>query len=211
MGKLVDEFMKIMGSGSGEGIVKTPQKKAITLMASIVAIGIILMFLNSMFSTKETPKLTETPQVNTSKADSSNADGLSALESSMAENLVNDLSQIAGVGDVTARVNLATSAEHVYAFNDNKSNEKVEEKDTKGGSRITTKVTQNGQLVLIKESQDNRENPVVIKEIKPEIQGVIVIAEGARNDEIKAEITEAVETLYDLPAHKVTVLPMESR
>ena len=51
-----------------------------------------------------------------------------------------------------------------------------------------------------------RSTPYVVKELEPELSGVLVLAEGAESDAVKAEIVEAVEALFGLPAHRIKVI-----
>ncbi len=44
----------------------------------------------------------------------------------------------------------------------------------------------------------------------PEVEGVLVSCEGAGRGTVNADITEAVQALFDLDAHKVKVLPMNT-
>lgn len=41
---------------------------------------------------------------------------------------------------------------------------------------------------------------------KEEIAGVVVIADGAENIQVKTQICEAVEALFEVPVHKIKVL-----
>lgn len=207
MGKLIDDFIKLFGGS--EAAIKAPQKKWISIMSVVVAVGILLIFLNNLFGTKTTPRATQPTPVRSSTGEKSQATMLSQVEDQLGQNLEELLCQIDGVGKVTARVNLASSPEYIYAFNSNDADKTTEEKDTKGATRTITEVTKNGTLVLIKEDSSGKENPVIIKEIKPEVDGVLVIAEGASDEEVKAELYDAVGTYFHLPAHKITVKPME--
>mgnify|MGYP000724289646 CR=1 FL=1 len=54
-------------------------------------------------------------------------------------------------------------------------------------------------------------NPVVLKEIYPKVKGVIVVAQGGDNVEIKNQIISAVMSLLDLDANKIEVLTNEIR
>ena len=53
-------------------------------------------------------------------------------------------------------------------------------------------------------------SPVVVKEKQPEIQGVLVVAQGANNSMVKQAITESAQTLLGIPAHRVTVYQLQS-
>ncbi|MCD7967733.1 MAG: stage III sporulation protein AG, partial [Clostridiaceae bacterium] len=48
--------------------------------------------------------------------------------------------------------------------------------------------------------------PIVEKEIRPEIEGIIISAQGGGSPTVKAEISGAMEALFDLPPHKIKVL-----
>ncbi|MDO5409530.1 MAG: hypothetical protein Q4F21_03640 [Lachnospiraceae bacterium] len=61
-------------------------------------------------------------------------------------------------------------------------------------SRQETSVLENGQT------------PWVSKELLPQVSGVAVAASGAKSAVVKAEICNALEALFGLPAHKIKVL-----
>ena len=48
--------------------------------------------------------------------------------------------------------------------------------------------------------------PIVEKELYPEISGIVISASGGGNPTVQAEISAAMEALFDLPAHKIKVL-----
>ena len=48
--------------------------------------------------------------------------------------------------------------------------------------------------------------PVIEKELRPEIEGIVVSAQGGGNAAVRAEISEAMEALFNIPAHKIKVL-----
>ena len=54
-------------------------------------------------------------------------------------------------------------------------------------------------------------SPYVVKQLEPEIEGVLVAAQGAGDETIVNEITYAVQVLFDVPVHKIKVVKMSSR
>ena len=48
--------------------------------------------------------------------------------------------------------------------------------------------------------------PYVIQERVPEVEGVLVLADGAGSATVKAQIAEAVQALFPVEAHKIRVL-----
>ena len=51
--------------------------------------------------------------------------------------------------------------------------------------------------------------PLVLKEIQPKVQGVLVIARGGGSVEIKQSIIKAVQALLNVETHKIEVLKMK--
>ena len=47
---------------------------------------------------------------------------------------------------------------------------------------------------------------MVAKEVYPEIAGIVISAYGGGNPSVQAEISEAMEALFGLPANKIKVL-----
>ena len=78
-------------------------------------------------------------------------------------------------------------------------------KDTQGGVRVTTEIDEQTEYVLVQ----SRNEPLVLKEKAPEIKGVLVVVEGANDVELKIQLSRAVQSLFDLPAHKIMILPKE--
>ena len=54
----------------------------------------------------------------------------------------------------------------------------------------------------------NSSQPVIVMEDRPEIGGVLVIAEGARDPKVREGIHTAVQTLLNIPSARITVVPM---
>lgn len=130
-------------------------------------------------------------------------------EKRLEDELVNILTQIDGVGKVSVKVNLESGKQYQYAYNENKEKNVVEEKDQQGGTRVTTAVKDGEEMVVIQDSQSGSQKPVVMKELRPAVKGVMVVAQGAEDSLVKASLLEAVQTVLEVPAYKVVVLPMK--
>lgn len=50
--------------------------------------------------------------------------------------------------------------------------------------------------------------PFIVKEKTPEIEGIVVVAEGGDDIIVKDAISKAAQALFNVPAHKVEVLKM---
>ena len=78
---------------------------------------------------------------------------------------------------------------------------------SQGASRETTQVRESGEIVTTQERTTGSALPVVRSFREPQIQGVLVVADGAKDIAVKKTLIEAVTTLFNIPYHKVAVLP----
>ena len=78
-----------------------------------------------------------------------------------------------------------------------------------GKTNVAVILKDSGKTVLNLEDSDNTSKKIE-KEDKPEIQGVLIVAEGADNVEIVSELTDAVSAVLGIPVNKIKVLKMEA-
>ncbi|MDD3850526.1 MAG: stage III sporulation protein AG [Firmicutes bacterium] len=117
------------------------------------------------------------------------------------------LCQISGVGEVSAMVTLSSGKEVVPAFNTVESGSETNERDSGGGTRSVTQ-SSTDKRVASNSGSITADQPLIVKEVMPEVKGVIVVAEGAKNPEVVERLTEAVQTVLGVPAFRVKVYPM---
>ena len=111
------------------------------------------------------------------------------------------LSQIDGAGEVQSWVTLSGSSEDILYEEKDGEQKSLEEADSVGGSRKEEE-SKTKRTVL----KDHDGNPYVVKILQPEVAGVLVVAEGAGNSTIKKNITEAVQVLFGIEAHRIKVV-----
>lgn len=110
------------------------------------------------------------------------------------------LEQIDGAGTVDVWVTLEGSVEKVLYVQEESEYEQLQEKDSVGGVR-EEKSEHIKQNVL----EESDGSPYVVKTIQPKVEGVLVVAQGAGDAVIKKHITEAVEALFDVDAHRIKI------
>ena len=100
---------------------------------------------------------------------------------------------------------LKSSEEKVWKTDRDTSYSTTKEIDSNGGSRDirSQEVTED---TILTGQQSSGGGPLLEKELKPEIGGVVVSAAGGGSPQIQAEISAAVEALFDVPSHKIKVL-----
>lgn len=116
----------------------------------------------------------------------------------MEKRLEDTLSLVDGAGRVRVMITLKDNGA------------KVVEKDT---SRQTDAGLSGGETVDVSESSvfertDDGERPYVSNELTPEVEGVLVVAEGGGNSMVKQNILQSVMSLFPLEAHKITIVKM---
>lgn len=117
--------------------------------------------------------------------------------------LVNILSKFSGVDKVSVMITLEDSTEKIAAANKTTTIESNVENDAEGGTREVLREDSIIQIV----TQGNDDSLMVIKEIKPTIQGVIVVAKGVEDPVLKEMLYEAVKTVLGVNGNRVQVYP----
>jgi stage III sporulation protein AG len=184
-------------------------KKFIINMVILLLCGVLLILIGDITSSlnsdkKKSANVKNSVQVNT------NAEVIatsSSYEERVKKELSETLLQIAGVGKVSVMIYFEGGSESIPAMNINDTNKKIEEKDNQGGIRTTTESNKNQNIVVVSEGGGNK--PFIIKQVNPSIGGVIVVAEGADNAEIRERLHNAVKTVLNIPANRVSVMPMK--
>lgn len=170
----------------------------------LVALGLALLVVPGQFIGKEKP----TPEQKTALPQASvEVSSLSSLEASLARQVSEILQQVEGAGGVSVSVTLEAGCEQDFAKNTTSDSSTIQENDNAGGNRMTTTVNQRTEVVFAQ----NGSQPLVVKEKGPQIKGVLVVAEGAADSEVKLKLSHAVQAMLKVPAHRIMVLTKESR
>ena len=115
------------------------------------------------------------------------------------------LSEIKGAGKIEVMITYESSPELVPAF----STDTQETTNIQSGQNSTTQsktVSQNQNPITVSDQGENR--ALILVEKKPEIRGVIVVAEGASDLRVKLNLYNAVQTVLQVQANKVDVFEM---
>lgn len=118
------------------------------------------------------------------------------------------LSQMDGVGKVHAMVTLVSSKELIVEKDEPVSRSTVTESDGSGGTRSTNESSFEYETIYKTDGEGNK-IPYVIKKIEPQIQGITVVAQGGGNALVQKNISEVLEALFHVEAHKIKVVKMK--
>ncbi|MDX9872097.1 MAG: hypothetical protein RBT41_06735 [Clostridia bacterium] len=172
-------------------------------IALLILVGAALIIAPGFFLQEESPAAPLEPVAERSSADSA----LSRLEHSLGERLADTLSQIEGAGSVAAAVTLESGYVKEYAKNESKDSSTTQERDNAGGVRTTDTANARAEHVFAQNSNE----ALITTELAPQIRGVLIVAEGASDSEVKANLSRAVQAMLNIPAHRVMVVSKESR
>ncbi|MGE7779761.1 stage III sporulation protein AG [Peribacillus sp. NPDC097264] len=123
----------------------------------------------------------------------------------LANEMKEALESIVGVEDVKVVIYVDASEKKVYERNKTTQKQVTQETDQEGGKRTVEDTSVDEQLVLIKNGE--KEGPIISETQKPSVRGVLVVAKGADNIQIKKWIVEAVTRSLDVSSHRVSVMP----
>ena len=113
------------------------------------------------------------------------------------------LEAVQGLEDVEVMITLESSEEKVVEKDLTAERSNTEEQDSAGGSRSVNTSNTEYQTIY----RDNTQgDPFVVKTICPKVEGVLVVAKGAGNGNMSGEITQIVQALFGVEAHRIKVL-----
>lgn len=176
------------------------EKKTISPIVIWVCVGsIIIMFAVRMFSADD----------NQSSTEDSLGEGVSSVmidsnvyASDMERDLKEILEKINGAGSVSVRIYINSTSEKVLAEN-SKSESNLSEQEnerTESSSSERNAVMSSGSSGF-----SGSGSPYVVSEKFPYPIGVLVVAEGAKNERVRMEMYEAVKALYGLSANRIKI------
>lgn len=115
------------------------------------------------------------------------------------------LRHVEGVGEVEVMITLRSTGQKIVEKDQQSSSQSTEETDSAGGTRLTEE-SSSDKTSVYEQGTDGSQIPYVTKEISPEVEGVVVIADGGDNAVVVRNITEAVQALFGVEAHKIKIM-----
>lgn len=176
-------------------------KKYVANIVVLLAIAIIALIFTSDFFGKASDVKNSLKKTGGDTLVQEN-DMLKTEEAVIEERLKQILGKISGAGEVEVMITFDMGSEIIPASNTVKTEDASEEKDASGGVRTVQSQNLTENIVI---SNDNTAKPLVLKEIKPQIRGVIVVAEGADDIEVKMRLYDAVKTVLQVSGDRVQV------
>lgn len=162
-------------------IIFRPENR-IKLFVALGVIGVLLILLSEV-----------APHDESIKKDNSEIQ-YDKYISSLEEKTTSIISSIDGVGECRVMLTLSSTDESVYAKN-------TEEK------MANSSYSKNNEYVLYDGTQGDE--PILIKQVFPTVQGVVVVCTGGDNVVVRERIINSVSSLFDVPSSRISVSKLE--
>ncbi len=180
-------------------------KKLFTNLLILLSLGITMVIAANFFSNIQLKSKGGNIEVKEADITDDGLYGAYEYEENLEKQLSYILGKIDSAGKVSVMITYKSSKELIMDKDKSKNDKITDEKDNDGGVRTINELVTNDKTVTVNE-QGGNSKAVVTKEINPEIKGVIVVAEGAKDVKVKRKLTDAVQTVLDVPAYRVMVL-----
>lgn len=177
------------------------QRKKEQLLTAVLVVVILLLAFWPSAADHEKQEKQQTEEVQPQvQATETNADERKKLE----DDLKRILLQVDGVGEVDVAVTMESTGRKLVEKDVPLSESSVDETGNGTNSKKESKNSEEATVYL--ENADGTKAPYVIEETMPVVRGVLVVAQGAEDPQVVAEIKEAAMALFHLEAHKIKVM-----
>lgn len=160
-------------------------------------LGVLLLVIampTEQADDKEPKTVQAKPPVENTTESGQESDPTAALEKRLEETL----SLIDGAGRVCVMITLKDTGEKVVE------KDVARRSDTDSGGSQNTDQSQSSVYVR----DGSVETPYISNELTPQVEGVLVVAQGGGNSMVKQNILQSVMALFPLEAHKITIVKM---
>ena len=174
---------------------KQKKEPGIKEWAIILAAGVLLLLLSVPNLFRKEKEETVDVGASVQQSEKQSEEYAERMERKLEEMLLG----IDGITGAKVVITVNSTMEKVVLQDTVTDTENLEEQDGEGGMRTSGKSTAEKKTVLAGEA------PYLTKELTPEVEGVVAVISGADGAKVLA-ITEAVQALFDVPAHKVKII-----
>ncbi len=116
---------------------------------------------------------------------------------------------VEGAGKVRVLIYTGESEEMILAREGAEENSDTMETDASGGNRHIQESRQDKTVVCTVDER-GQDVPLVIKTIAPSVEGVVVIAQGADRAQVRRDIIEAIQVLFDVDMNRISIIKMKT-
>ena len=125
-----------------------------------------------------------------------------SYETEMENKVEKLLENINGISKVSVVISFKSGSEKILQedVEDSSGKEKNENRDNINASSKKSTVIFSG---------NNGEEPYIVKELYPKVEGIAITAKGISDEKKKGQIINMLSALFDVPIHKISVLEVD--
>lgn len=125
------------------------------------------------------------------------------------EKLEESLRCVEGAGKVRVLLYVGESEEMILAKDGTEETSDTTETDAAGGNRHITESRLDKKVVCTVDER-GQNVPLVVKTVAPNVEGVVVIAQGADKAQVRRDIIEAIQVLFDVDMNRISIIKMKT-
>lgn len=185
-------------------------KKIGFLRLGLLAVAAIILIICSL-PQNQSSNLNQTQSIGSS-LDTDGDTSLFSYEHELENRLEKILGGMEGITSVDVMITLSATSEKVLEKSIQLEENKQEIEKGSGESlekSVTSSLSKKNEALLTGNTSGSM--PYIIKEMSPSIQGVVVAAQGNITQTKIREISEAVQALFGIEAHKIKVIEKKSQ
>lgn len=177
-------------------------------MIVLALLGVLILVIALPTGKKEGQTATESGLLDTEKAmmDTETEEAV-GREEALERRLEQFLSCMEGVGQVKVMITFSSTEEQVVEKDIPSLHSQTSETDSAGGSRSITSQDLDEETVYTTDRAGNQ-IPYVRKTLAARVEGVTVLAQGGGSAVVQRNITDVIEALFGIEAHKIKVAKM---
>lgn len=119
------------------------------------------------------------------------------------------LRYVDGVGKVRVLMTLRNSGQKIVEKDGPEEHSGTAETDSAGGSRTVEESRIEKSTIYTADGQGGNV-PYVVMTTAPSVEGIVVIAQMAEREDIRQNIIEAIQVLFDIDANKIKIVKMKN-
>ena len=136
------------------------------------------------------------------KGETYETDSMADYEKYLEQKTAQTLGVVDGAGKVTVMITLKSTGQKVVEKDQQSTHQTTKE----AGNQGETRESEEKSLDKTSQGTDGTQIPYVSKENAPEVEGILVIADGGGNAVVAKNLTEAVQALFGVEAHKIKIM-----
>jgi len=176
----------------------------------IILVGVLFLVINiPIGDDSKSKQLDNTSDNITVSTGEGTGDELQEYCTYLEEKLEQALTKLDGAGEVEVLISMKSSEERIVEKDQTVTRSGTVEEDSQGGTRDVSGF-ESGENTIYSSEGSNSE-PYVVKVLQPEVEGIMVLAEGAGSGTVSKNISDALQALFGIEAHKIKVVKMETQ